>query len=364
MEERRRIQGLIAALATPLLMGIAPILGKNAIRAGVDPFALAALRTCLAAALLWIVYLIAFRKYTYIFPAGLLGTLIVGGVNGLGSLFFYNGLLLLDDASLAQLLSTLYVIFAMMLTRFDGERISRMSLFRAGLAITAVFLITGGARDSVNWWGVVLMIVSAFLYALHVVLSQRAMYEMPAPTMALYAMSAMGLTVLVAWLIRGGIVGAVWEPVSLAGWEFVIALAVLTALSRVTLFSGVRSLGGLQAILLNVAELAVTLIAAFVFIGERMTLVQWGGALVMVLSVALSRWDSADAPRRIHERIASLHFFGVDYAPPLTPNPGPLCPSPFALLSRVYRRPRPRGQEPDVTNKTLEDGIPQRGWDS
>ncbi len=361
MEERRRGQGLLAALITPLLMGIAPILGKVAIRAGVDPFMLAALRTCLAAGLLWIVYLIAFRKYTYIFAAGVLGTLIVGGVNGLGSLFYYNGLQLLDDASLAQLLNTVYVIFAMMLTRFDGDRISRMSLFRAALAILAVFLLTGGARGPVNWWGVVWMIVGAFLYALHVVLSQRVMYEMPAPTMALYAMSSMGVVVLVAWLVRGLIVGAVWEPISISGWEFVIALGVVTALSRVALFSGVRSLGGLQAILLNVAELAVTLIAAFTFLNERMTLIQWGGALVMVLSVVLSRWDSADAPRRIYERLANIHFFGVDYAAPLTPNPGPLGPSPFALLSRVYRRPRPLTQEPNVTAEVLEAGIPRRG---
>jgi drug/metabolite transporter (DMT)-like permease len=345
-------------------MGIAPILGKGAIRASVDPFALAALRTCLAAALLWIVYLIAFRKYTYIFMAGLLGTLAVGAVNGLGSLFYYNGLQLLDDASLAQLLNTLYVIFAMLLARFDGDRISRMSLLRAGLAIIAVFLLTSGARGPINWWGVACMIAGAFLYALHVVLSQRVMYEMPAPTMALYAMTAMGLTVLIAWLIRGGIVGAVWEPVSMVGWQFIIALGIVTALSRVALFSGVRSLGGIQAILLNVAELAVTLIVAFTFLNERMTLIQWGGAFVMVLSVVLSRWDSADAPQRIYERISSIHFFGVDYASPLTPNPGPLGPSPFALLSRVYRRPRPGVQEPDVTAEVLEAGIPKRGVES
>jgi drug/metabolite transporter (DMT)-like permease len=359
MEDHRRLKGLIAALTTPLLMGIAPILGKLAIRADVDPFTLAALRTGLAAVLLWVVFLIAFRKYTYIFTAGLLGTLAVGAVNGVGSLFYYNGLELLDNASLAQLLNTLYLIFAMMLTRFDGDRISRMSLLRAALAIVAVFLLTGGARGPVNGWGVAWMILSAFLYALHVVLSQRVMYEMPAPTMALYAMSSMALTVLIAWLVRGGIVGTVWEPVSVTGWEFVVALGVVTAFSRVTLFSGVRSLGGLQTILLNVAELAVTLVAALTFLGERMTLIQWGGAFVMVLSVVLSRWDSSDVPRRIPERIATIHFFGVNYASPLTPNPGPLGPSSFALLSRLYRRPRPEGQEPDVTATVLEEGIPQ-----
>ena len=39
-----------------------------------------------------------------------------------------------------------------------------------------------------------MMIGAALMYALHVVLSQRAMYEMPAPTMSIYALTAMAVT--------------------------------------------------------------------------------------------------------------------------------------------------------------------------
>jgi uncharacterized membrane protein len=138
----KNANGLTAALMTPVLMGVAPILGKLAIHTGVDPYTLAAIRTCLAAGLLWIVYLVFFRQYIYIFPAGLLSTLAVGAVNGFGSLLSYNGLLLLDNASLVQLLNMLYVIFAVMLTRLSGQRISALSLLLAGLALVAVYLLT------------------------------------------------------------------------------------------------------------------------------------------------------------------------------------------------------------------------------
>ena len=110
-------QGILAALLTALFMGSTPIFGKLAIHSGVDPYTLAAIRTCLAAVLLWITYLAFFRRFLYIFPAGLLGTLAVGVVNGLGSLLYYNGLLLMDNASLAQLLNMLYVIFVMLMVR-------------------------------------------------------------------------------------------------------------------------------------------------------------------------------------------------------------------------------------------------------
>ena len=206
----------------------------------------------------------------------------------------YNGLLLLDDASLAQLLNMTYVIFAMLLTRIYGHRISRLSLLRVVLALLAVILLASAAplSASVRWAGVGLMLGGAFMYALHVVLSQRVMFEMPAPTMTLYSLTFMGLTVLAARLLVGSFAPLRWQPDVPSGWWFVLGLTTVTALSRVTLFAGVRNLGGWQAILLNMAEVAVTLLAASAWLGERLALAQWLGVLALFASVLLSYWDT------------------------------------------------------------------------
>src|SRR5690606_22115847 len=124
-----RAQGLSAALLTPLFLGVAPILGKMAITAGVDPFSVAALRTVVAVVLLWVIYLLFFRRYIYIYPAGLLGCIVVGVINGVGSLFFYAGLGLLD-ASLAQLLNGMYIVFAVLMARIGGEPVNFRILLR------------------------------------------------------------------------------------------------------------------------------------------------------------------------------------------------------------------------------------------
>jgi len=291
----RQSVGMTAALATPVFMGFTPIFGKLALSAGVDSFTLSALRTCLAAVLLWIIYLLFFRRYIYIFPAGIMGTLAVGASNGLGSLLFYNGLLLLNDASLAQLLFMLYVIFTMLLTRAVGQNISLLSIGRAVLALVAVYLLTtgrGAAHTEYYWAGVGLCIGAAFLYALHVVLSQREMFEMPAPTMTLYSLTFMGLTVLAVRLAFGFLVFELpWMPADPGAWRWIAGLTLVTAISRLTLFAGVRNLGSLQTILLNVAELAVTLILAALLLGERLEPTQWVGVVILIASAALSRWD-------------------------------------------------------------------------
>ncbi len=286
--------GVAAAFLAPMFMGFTPIFGRLAISTGLDAYTLAALRTCAAAAFLWVCYLIFWRKYIYIFPAGLMGTFAVGMVNGLGSLLYYNGLLLLNNASVAQLLNMTYVIFVMLLTAFLGRSISRVSVLRALLAMFAIYLLTiaGGSLGTIKLIGALLMIGSAFLFALHVILSQRVMFEMPAPTMTLYALTWMGLTVLVARIIYGFFFELPVGPSIPVGWWYLGGLAFVTALSRLMLFTGVRQVGGLQALLLNMAEVGVTLLMGFLLLSETLTMIQWVGVLVLVLSVLLARWDT------------------------------------------------------------------------
>lgn len=86
IERPTLIRGAAAALSTPVLLGMAPIFGKLALFTGVDAFTVAALRTLLAVLLLWLAYLLFARRFVFIYPAGLLGCLVIGTINGIGSL--------------------------------------------------------------------------------------------------------------------------------------------------------------------------------------------------------------------------------------------------------------------------------------
>ena len=287
-------------------MGLTPILGKGATLAGVNPYSIVAWRTLLAASLLWVVFLIGFRRYLYIFSAGLLGTALVGATNGLGSLLFYNGLLRLD-ASMAQLLYMLYFVFAMLFTRITGDAISRISLLRAVVAIVAVGLLTGGTDTTPDLQGVSMVIAAALLYALHIILSQRIMYEMPAPTMTIFAMTSMAVVTSVAWLIHGRGPQIVLEPISSQGWVLILGLTAVTALSRLTLFAGVKQLGSIQVVLLNVAEMLAALLLAFIFLDDRLTTIQWVGAALMAVGILLSQWDD-ELPDAVYNRRPELRI--------------------------------------------------------
>ncbi len=71
----------------------------------------------------------------------------------------------------------------------------------------------------------------------------------------------------------------------------VIGLALVTFLSRLSLFTGVKFLGGLDTALIGLGEIVVTLILALLWLGESLTFGQWLGALLLAASIMLLPFD-------------------------------------------------------------------------
>lgn len=279
------IRGLAAIFATPVFLGMAPIFGKLAITAGADPFSVAALRTIVAVTLLWGVYAIFFRRYIYIYPAGLLGCVVIGSINGIGSLFYYGGLSLLD-ASLAQLLNGLYLPLAVLLSSTQGQQADRRTLVRVLLALLALVILTGFGSQPVNFTGVGLMLGSALMFAGTVILSQYVLYEMPARTVTLYILTTMCVIVSMVWLALGQPLSA---DVIQDAVPPILLLGITTALSRLAMFVGVKALGGMQTAIVAITEIGVALTLAFIVLGDRLTGAQVVGVGILAVAMLLIR---------------------------------------------------------------------------
>ncbi len=121
--QKGRSTGINAALISALFLGLAPVFGKAAMGAGnFSPLAVVALRTSMAALLLVIIIAVFKREILYIYPAGLLGCLMAGAVNGVGSIFYYIGLSKLN-ASVAQMLYALYPFLVALWLQLDKRHL-------------------------------------------------------------------------------------------------------------------------------------------------------------------------------------------------------------------------------------------------
>ncbi|MCP5095026.1 MAG: DMT family transporter [Chloroflexi bacterium] len=286
-------QGVFWALASPVFLGTIPILAKLAYAAGVDVMTVVVFRTVFAALVLWIATGIFARHFIRSSTPAVIGSLIAGGINGIGSIFFYASLTRID-ASLGQLINISYLVFVTVILRLAGQTISFLTIIRTSLTIFAIFLLTWGGLGTPDWIGVGMMTIGALMYAIQLVLSQRIMLDIPAPTMTLYAITAMAIVVSIVWAFNPT------NPsiVNLDGWRAILLMGLATALSRLTLFLGVKNLGSIQAGLLGVFEVIVTIGLAAFLLGERLTLIQWSGAAVLMIGIFLVKFEK-DVPKFI-----------------------------------------------------------------
>lgn len=286
-------KGIIAALSSAFFLGMAPIFGVRAMMLGMPPLAVVSIRTLLAALLLLIIIAVFKRQYLYIYPAGLLGCLLAGWLNGLGSLFYYSALGRLG-AGIGQLLYSLYPLFVAFWLFLDHQPPSKLTLTRIVLAVPAIFFLVQAGGGTVDIVGVMQMLIASALYALHLPINQRVLYDMPPVTVTLYTLLAMSAITLPVLLF--GETAAIFA--SSAGWWPLLGLTAVTFLSRLTLFMGVKHIGGMQTALLGLSELLVTIFFAYAWLGERLTPIQWIGAALLIVSLLLIGLERPAPPKR------------------------------------------------------------------
>ena len=268
--------------------------GKAAMGPGqFSPYAVVALRTGMAATLLVLIMVIFKRQFLYIYPAGLYGCLMAGALNGTGSIFYYVGLSKLN-ASVAQMLYALYPFFVAFWLQLDGQSPSKLTLIRIVIAVFSAFLLTNVEGGNIDLVGVAFMLISAALYALHLPVNQRVLYDVPAPTVTLYTLLAMSAVVVPAYFV----VRPPW-PEANAPWLPVLGLTAVTFISRLMLFLGVKNIGGMQTALLGLAELLVAIFFSHLILGETLTLWQWVGTAGLGVSLLLV-WFEKPADHPLH----------------------------------------------------------------
>ncbi len=282
---REQRWGVASTVLASFFLGWAPILGKFAYRGGVTPFTLAAFRTIVAALFLWAVFILFWRREISISWRGLIGCISVGAVNGFGSLFYYSSLSRLD-ASYTALLDSTKLLWVVLFLFAAGQPLTRLTLARLGLSMFGIYLLTRVGTGEIDWLGVTFMIASAAINGWHTVLGQWVLADVPSRTATLYILTAMAGVVGLAWALQGEAV----EPITTMGGTAILALGLTTALSRLAMFSALQRVGGVETSLGGLLELLLSLLLAFLLLGERMTLVQWvGGTLLVVSMLLLSR---------------------------------------------------------------------------
>jgi drug/metabolite transporter (DMT)-like permease len=280
--------GVYSGLLAAFLLGWAPILGKIAFHAQVTPNNLAASRSIVAALFLWLFYLVFWRERIVIRVQDAGICLLVGAINGVGSLFYYNGLGRLD-ASRASLLGATIPIWVIFFLSASGQKFRFITLLQLVCSFFGAVLVTSPWRTEVHtdFLGIMLMIASAAVNGWYFTMGQWVLSEVPAKSATLYIITGMAVTVTIARFISNPNLPTL--QLQMTAIIIIFILGLTTAISRLAMFQSVEILGGAQTAIINLTELAVSLTLAFIILGDRLYWYQWIGAVFLLGGGVLAR---------------------------------------------------------------------------
>ncbi len=275
--------GWILAVSASVSYSVATPVARAAILSGFDPNALLVARMVLATSLLLLTMLVTNRRHIISDRRCFLLSFGAGALNGFGMICYFQGLTLIES-SMAAMIITMSPLVVLTLLALRGERFTYRHFVRLGLALVGAYLLIGPGGE-VNLIGVAFVMVAILSFALQLVLIQWFLRPYPARSVTFYQLIAMTIAVVGWWWWQG----AVWVAPGPRGWLAVIVLAVFsTYAARLLTFGAVSRIGGGQMSLLAPLETLLAVLWSILFLGERLSPLQWIGGTLILISAMLA----------------------------------------------------------------------------
>jgi drug/metabolite transporter (DMT)-like permease len=255
--------------------GAMAILARFAYAAGADVHGLLLMRFVIAGGILAAV--MALRRTPWPRGRSLGVAALMGGIGYVGQAFCYFSALNHASAGLVALLLYVYPTLVCLLSAaFLGERITASRALLLAVSFAGVALTLGGGRG--NALGVALGLTAAVFYAVYIVVGARELARV----------DVLAATTVVCLAAAAGVAAAIpfhapRFPRSAAGWTAIAAIGVVcTVLAILAFFAGLKRVGPSRAAIVSTLEPVVTVLLAWIVLGETLSLMQLaGGALVL-----------------------------------------------------------------------------------
>lgn len=264
-----------AALVTPL--------ARAAVTGGVDPVGMLLARLGIAVVLMAVTLGLTQPALLRI-DRELAGRVaLVGGIAGVEICCFFLSLAWIDS-SVSAMLKSVQPLVVLLLLALGGERLTRRHLLRLGFAIAGIYLLVGPSGQ-VSSVGLALTGLSILLYAVQLVLLQWRLLAYDPRTVTFYLLVVMTLVVAGFWAVQG----AVWRDPGAVGWTAILVMALIsTYFARIAQFVAMRHIGGGQVALLWPLQTLLIILLSVLFLHERLTLLQWAGGVLVLVSAGLA----------------------------------------------------------------------------
>ena len=275
------------------------ILGKVAYANGFHVFQLLATRFVLASVGMWALALFLGQSPLRIPPRSARRLFALGFFIYTAQSTSYFTALQTLPASLCVLIVYVYPSLTVLAGRlFLGRAITRWHVIALASSFAGIALLLGGAQFALGW-GLVFAVAAPVIYTTYILLGEKLMTGVP----ALGASAVIFTGAALAFCVLAAAGGQIELPHGAGGWAIAFAIAVIPTMVAISLLmSGLSRVGASRAALLSTIEPVVTVALAAVVLGERLSVLQAVGGVLVVLAVVVV----VEAARRTNARAVRI----------------------------------------------------------
>jgi drug/metabolite transporter (DMT)-like permease len=274
-------------LGSGAAFGAMAVFGKLAYDDGATVGTLLAIRFALAAALFWALVLGA-REGTG--PGGrdvVLGLALGAGGYASQAGCYFAALERIDASLLSLLIYTFPAIVAAAAIALGRERFDRGRAVALALASGGLVLVVAGAgAGALDPLGAALGLAAAVVYSTYILVGDGLVARVRPRVLSALVCTGAAVSLTAGSALLGDL-----RPgeLTVAGWGWLACLAVVSTVGSISLFfAGLRRVGPTTASILATVEPLVTVVLAFLVLGEALGTVQLaGGALVLTAVLVL-----------------------------------------------------------------------------
>jgi drug/metabolite transporter (DMT)-like permease len=284
-----KFRGFLLLFLAVLFWGGSAPLGKFLIVTRFDTLIIVQTRTSLAFVLLLIFFLLIDRsvfriELRDIWKFAMLGVLGVAITN---YTYYYT----VKEASVATAILVQYtapmwiVLYSVLFLKED--RLDRVTIVSLVIALVGCyFAVTSGSMQSINLkgWAIITGPLSAFTFAYQVIGTKQLIKRYSIWTLLLYMFGFSAIF----WLCVNPPWNVIAKHYNCSDWGILWMFAIVSILiPQIAFASGLKYLDASTAGIISVMEPVIAIVAAFLILGESLSVIQMFGGLMVLLAVGL-----------------------------------------------------------------------------
>lgn len=166
------------------------------------------------------------------------------------------------------------------------ERLTLISIGALCLAVVGLGFALGFSFGDLNLTGVALATVSMVVTAIVIVGNSRALREAPALSIGFYMMLSAAVVLAVLFFMFG----TLGLPTTRLAWAGFLGVAVAATGGTLAFMCGMAYVGAARAAMISNLEPVIGVLFALAVLGERVTLLQGAGIIMVIVAIFLMEW--------------------------------------------------------------------------